>query len=446
MRSGMTSDNVSDRAATGGEDAHRLPVFAILMAASAVVLDGLDNQMLGLAAPTLIREWGISRQALGNVFALGFVGMAVGTLAAGWLGDRHGRKMTLLIGVVVFGLATMATGFAADIQQVAILRVVAGIGLGGVPGTAAALISELAPPRYRSIAVTGGVVCVSLGGMLGSIAAAFLLPALGWRWLFYFGGSIPLATAAFLYAFLPESPGFIAVRAERARQPRAPQGGQYDAVDDRAPTSALFRGALRRDTIAVSCALLTGMFMVYLMFNWAPTMLSSLGFDTAESNWGATAFNLGGIVGALITALAMAKLGSRVLPILALVGSAICFGLAIFPVEGLRNITLVLLSIFALGLSACAVQSAIFALAAHVFPIALRARGIGFMGAGGRIGAICSALGGAALISGGPPWFFGSLGVLMLINATSLFVVRQHIPKSPGRKRGHARIELKPSV
>ena len=54
-------------------------LWSVLMIAATVILDGLDNQMLGLAAPSLLKQWGIGREALGSVFALGFVGMAVGT-------------------------------------------------------------------------------------------------------------------------------------------------------------------------------------------------------------------------------------------------------------------------------------------------------------------------------------------------------------------------------
>jgi AAHS family 4-hydroxybenzoate transporter-like MFS transporter len=82
-------------------------VWAVLMIAT-VILDSLDNQMLGLAAPSLLKEWGISRDALGFVFALGFVGMGIGTLTSGAIGDRFGRRGALLIGVAIFGVATLA--------------------------------------------------------------------------------------------------------------------------------------------------------------------------------------------------------------------------------------------------------------------------------------------------------------------------------------------------
>mgnify|MGYP002760030700 FL=1 len=117
-------------------------LWSVLMIAATVILDGLDNQMLGLAAPSLLKQWGIGREALGSVFALGFVGMAVGTLTSGWVGDRFGRRGALIIGVAIFGVATLLTGFADALWQVAILKMLAGVGLGGVPGTASAMIAE----------------------------------------------------------------------------------------------------------------------------------------------------------------------------------------------------------------------------------------------------------------------------------------------------------------
>ena len=87
-------------------------IWSVLMIAATVILDGLDNQMLGLAAPSLLQEWGIDRTALGSVFALGFVGMAIGTLTSGWVGDRFGRRGALIIGVAIFGIATLLTGFS----------------------------------------------------------------------------------------------------------------------------------------------------------------------------------------------------------------------------------------------------------------------------------------------------------------------------------------------
>ena len=93
-------------------------IWSVLMIAATVVLDGLDNQMLGLAAPSLIAEWDISRDTLGMVFALGFVGMAIGTLVSGVIGDLVGRRGALLIGVALFGIATLQIGRASCRERV----------------------------------------------------------------------------------------------------------------------------------------------------------------------------------------------------------------------------------------------------------------------------------------------------------------------------------------
>ena len=418
-------------------------VMAVLMAAATVVLDGLDNQMLGLAAPSLIKEWGVAKEALGPVFALGFVGMALGTLASGWIGDRFGRRGALILGVAVFGLPTLLTGFATDLTQVALLRTLAGVGLGGIPGTAAAMISEFTPPRWRSVAVTFGVVCVSIGGILGGVAASLILPSLGWRWLFYIGGIVPLAFLVILYRFMPESPRYLAERPARKGEllamlrrigHPAPEAAQQARADqpaaEFAPTSTLLKGGLLRDTVALSAAMLSGMFMIYLMFNWAPTLLYSEGFGLPAASSGLTSFNLGGTIGAVLASLAMVRFGSRGLLILmALVGAAVCVFLALLPIRGAQNETALLAGLCVLGLFASAAQSAMFAVGAHAFPTAVRARGMGLMGAAGRVGAILSALSGALLVGWGNLGFFGVLAILMLVNAIGFAAVRGHVPR-----------------
>ncbi len=442
MAGGMTADPTAQSAIDD------LPMSAfqlstVLMVAATVILDGLDNQMLGLAAPSIMQEWGIGKSRLGDVFALAFVGMAIGTLAAGSMGDRFGRRGALLAGVALFGIATLATGFSTAFWQVAVLKVIAGIGLGGVPGTASAMIAEFTPARWRSVAVTFGVVCVSIGGVIGGVAAALIVPAFGWRWLFYAGGAVTLAFTLFLWFALPESPRFLAMRPERRAElarlltrMKVPNGVTVEPVRSGqpsmplAPISALFAGAMRRDTMALSIAMFSGMFMIYLMFNWAPTLLFSIGFDLGTASIGLTCFNLGGTIGALIASLAIVRYGSRpVLIAMALTGSAVCLMLALMPLGAGASRTPLLAALVALGLFASAAQSAMFAVGAYAFPTALRGRGLGVMGAAGRAGAIVSALTGAMLVGATNLGFFGALTGLMLVNAVGFIAIGGHIPR-----------------
>ena len=411
--------------AAGGTRLYRLAV--VLLIAGTVVLDGLDNQMLGLAAPALLREWGLGRGVLGGIFALGCLGMAAGTLAAGQIGDQHGRRVALLLGVALFGAATLATGFAGTVWHLALFKALAGVGLGGVPGTAAAMIAEFATARWRSLAVTFGVVCVSIGGILGGGMASAILPLLGWRWLFWSSGVLTLAVVLVLLRCLPESPGFVA-----AYTARSGIGSASPGAVPLPPLGLLVKGDLARSTLGLSLAMLSGMFLIYMMFNWAPTMLSAQGFSLRDTSMGLTWFNIGGTAGALMAALAIMKLGSRItLPAMAGLGALVCLFLAAMPVAMAPPMAtqgpIVMAGLALLGLTASAAQSAMFALGAHAFPLALRARGMGLMGAAGRIGALASALAGSWLVVG---WagFFAVLGALMLMNMASFLAVRGHIP------------------
>jgi AAHS family 4-hydroxybenzoate transporter-like MFS transporter len=356
----------------------------VLLIALTVVLDGLDNQMLGLAAPALLHEWSLPRGVLGGIFALGFVGMALGTLG-GRADRRHaGAARGAAAGRGGVRLATLATGLprglaAGGAQDAGRCRA------GGVPGTAAAMIAEFTVARWRSLAVTFGVVCVSIGGILGGVAAAAILPALGWRWLFWCSGAGTLVArccwcACCRIAGLSGAPSCPACRtgAGLGRLGEDPPAARRE--EPSRPLTDLLRGDLARSTLGLSTAMLSGMFLVYLMFNWAPTMLAAQGFALRDTSLGLTFYNIGGTTGALLAALAIMGWG-RALRCRCWPGwrcwSApfwLFFRRHAWPAGDDRA--------GPAGLTGSAAQSAMFALGAHAFPLPLRA-GHGADGRGG---------------------------------------------------------------
>jgi AAHS family 4-hydroxybenzoate transporter-like MFS transporter len=168
------------------------------LAALAVIFDGFDIQILGFAIPSLMREWHVARAAFAPVLALGLAGMVAGSPIAGYCGDRYGRRPTLIGCIALFGLATVATAFVHSVAALAVLRFVTGMGAGGAVPNAGALVAEFAPARRRPTAVKLTIVCVPLGGMLGGLIAAWVLPAFGWRALYEIGGAMPLGCALIL--------------------------------------------------------------------------------------------------------------------------------------------------------------------------------------------------------------------------------------------------------
>ena len=200
-----------------------------------------------------------------------------------------------------------------EVTTLTALRFAAGLGLGGAMPNAAALASEYVPLRRRPFAVTLTVVCIPLGGTLAGFTGAVILPTYGWRALFFVGGALPLVLAALLWKVLPESPRYLA--RDRARWPELaallrrlghdvpPDATFVDSRERavaRASVVSLFAPDLRRDTLALSAAFFFCLLSAYVGVNWVPSILTSVGFDVATANYGLTAFNLGGVVGAIL--------------------------------------------------------------------------------------------------------------------------------------------------
>lgn len=172
--------------------------WLVFLTALTIVFDGIDNQLMGVAIPTIMREWSVARADFAPVISLGYLGMMGGGAVAGVVGDRLGRKVALLTSMAVFGAMTVAVAVVDDIGSLGLLRFLTGVGLGGAIPNAAALAAEYVPKRQRPIAVTVTIVCVPLGATLAGLIAIPALPAIGWRAILVIGGIMPLVAAVAL--------------------------------------------------------------------------------------------------------------------------------------------------------------------------------------------------------------------------------------------------------
>lgn len=149
----------------------------ISLTALAIVFDGVDNQLLGVAIPSIAQEWNITRAAFAPVISIGYFGMMIGGAMAGLAGDRFGRRSALLASLMLFGGTTALIALVSDTSQLALLRLLAGAGLGGAIPNATTLAAEYVPVRSRPIAVTLTIVCVPVGGTIAGLLGVRLLPA-----------------------------------------------------------------------------------------------------------------------------------------------------------------------------------------------------------------------------------------------------------------------------
>src|SRR5262245_31162851 len=366
----------------------------ILGTALTIVLDGIDNQLLGNAVPTLMKDWSLPRSAfttpLGGILALSPLGMMFGGMIGGVLGDRLGRRTALMISVLSFAAFTLAIAAVNTVAALGTLRFLAGLGLGGAMPNAAALASEYVPRRQRPFAVTLTIVCIPLGGFFAGYISSRVLENYGWRALFMMGGIVPILLALVLFKVLPESPRFLA--RQRARWPELSalmkklghnvpadaafvesEAGQNNKT--KTSIADLFVPGLGRDTLGLwgsyFFCLLANYYAIFLL---VPTLTGS-GFTQTDASYSLAMWNLGGVVGAIGGALVIQRLGSRItmlgMTALSIVCSVILVGMPLNPQD---SFSLIVMFIITGGLMN-AVQTTMYALAANVYPTQIRGTG-----------------------------------------------------------------------
>ena len=436
-------------------------MWLVFLTALTIVFDGVDNQLLGVAIPAIMQEWSAPRTAFAPVVSIGLTGMMMGGALAGLAGDRIGRRSALLLSVAFFGLMTAASAAATTPAQLAILRFLASAGLGGAIPNAAALAAEYVPRRHRPVAVTLTIVCVPVGATIAGLLGIRVLPLVGWRTLFAIGGVVPALAAIVLWRLLPESPRYLARHPRRwtelartlARMGHPTmEGATYvdrdEPTSQRASIRTLFQRRWRRDTLALFGAFFSCLLAVYLGFNWLTALLTSAGFDAATASGGITAFNLGGVVGALAGSLAIGRMGSR-LPMLAMTAGAVAGAVALgaMRIDVSQPVWPILVMLTITGGLINAVQTTMYALAAHVYPSVVRATGVGTAASIGRVGAILSGYAGAwAIDYRGSRSYFGLMVAALCATFISLALVQRHVPRAGGRYGRHrgALMDLEP--
>jgi MFS transporter, SHS family, lactate transporter len=135
----------------------------------------------------------------------------VGALLFGLLADRYGRRVPLMANVLFYSFIELLCGFAPNYTVFLVLRALYGIGMGGEWGVGASLAMETVPKRWRGF--FSGILQsgYSVGYLLAAVAARFILPAWGWRAMFW-AGAIPALLVLYIRAKVPESEAWLAHR------------------------------------------------------------------------------------------------------------------------------------------------------------------------------------------------------------------------------------------
>lgn len=375
-----------------------------------VLIDGYDIASIAFAAPSLAKEWALKPGALGPVFSASLIGILFGSALFGFVGDRYGRKAALVWANLLFGVFTLGAAYATNLDQMFWLRLLAGLGIGGVIPNVVAINAESAPRRLRATLAIIAVGCVPLGGAIPGFVTAALVPTHGWQILFLIGGIVPIIIAIAAQIGLPESIKYMAlhesqrgklVKAIKAIRPDyvVPPDAKF-VIEDEKQYAGFSPGHLFRDGLALITPLLWLLFALNLMgyfflISWTPTLMTAAKLPPATAALAGASLQVGGTIGALVLCwwlqkhrfLAVAILFVIAVPAVGAIGFA-----------GLTSQTAVLVTIFIAGFLVLGIQSGINVLGAMVYPTSLRANGSGWELGVGRIGSIVGPLAGGLLI------------------------------------------------
>lgn len=389
-----------------------LQIRVVVLCGLVSLLDGFDIQVMALVVPALSADWALPSRAFGTALAAVLLGIACGAGVGGPLGDRRGRKPTLVIAMLVAGLASLGTATASSVEQLAVWRLLTGIGLGASIPNAIALTAEYLPTRRRAALVTLMYCNISVGAFLAGFTAPSLIAAFGWSAVFVVAGLLPLVVALGLAIALPESLRYLlACRPDDSRiavltstlAPDKPGLALAAPALSRTRSSTIaeiLAPPYTRITLLLWATFALNLFVLYLLVSWLPTMLTDAGWSRQAALRGAVLVQLGGIAGGLLLAWFVDR--GRAASSLAAGYAITAGGLMMFIVLPADPATWSALLVL-IGGGTVGAQFALNALAASYYPVHARATGVGWALGVGRAGAIASPFVGAALVAADMP-------------------------------------------
>jgi AAHS family 4-hydroxybenzoate transporter-like MFS transporter len=363
-----------------------------------LIMDGFDVQAWGYVAPSLFGEWGIP-SAAGRVASVTLIGVLVGSLLFSMLADKIGRRPVLIGATLYFSLLTLLTAQVTTLDQLLIIRLIGGLGLGAIMPNAVALVGEYSPRRSRVMAMLVVSNGFTIGAAVAGFIATYLIPRFGWRSVFYFGGTVPLLIGLLMFVALPESLQFLTLRKKsldkvgrwltRVEPSVAISPDTRFVVNEEkkegVPIITLFHEGRSTGTLLLWTMQFMNLINLYMLSTWLPTIARGMGLTTTAALMIGTMFQTGGAVGSIAIGQPIEKWGFFSVLITCFAGAAAMIALIGQP--GL-TVALLFVVVFMAGFGILGGQAGNNALAATYYPTDLRSTGVGAALGVGRIGSI----------------------------------------------------------
>lgn len=385
--------------------------------------EGYDLLSMTLAVIPLADQWSLSGTQIGFLLAIGPVGMAIGALLLAPLSDRFGRRPLLLLSLVVIAVFLLASAAASGPTDLAIYRLLAGIGMGSILPVLPIVVGEYSPARRRSAALGVLSIGLPLGSTVGGAAAGALMAATGWASAFVLGAVLTAAVAVLVAVGIPETPDFLASRNTAETQRRLAR--LLDRIESSPVVRVANRDVSNSRTVVASAPVVTialrspRMVAVVLMFlfavssyyfstMWLPKLLVNAGMSSSGGINGVLLLSLGATLAGGVIVLLSSRFSTFALAIGFSIGSAVM--MVAFSAAS-TSLTMSLLLAPVLGLCQCAVIVCVYSLGVVLFAPAVRTTAMGLGIGVGRVGIIVMPLAVGVLVD----WSWPSAAIFQIM-------------------------------
>ncbi len=291
--------------------------------------DAFDALTVAYVLPALIPLWHMVPAEIGALISIGYAGQVIGGIVSGWLAEKYGRVPLMVSNIVLFSLMSFACVLAQNYPTLLTLRFLQGIGLGGEVPIANTYINEFAKSTQRGRFVLLQQLMFPVGLTTVALVGTFVVPRLGWQWMFVLGG-LPVLLALPMIRVLPESPRWLASRGRAEDADRVLT--QVEVLvsargtvplppipTDIAPAVAsvsrfrdLFEGIYLQRTLSLWVLWFCAYLITYAMTGWLPSIMRTVYHQSvAQSNLYGFVVSLTGLLVLLFAAFTIDKIGRK---------------------------------------------------------------------------------------------------------------------------------------
>jgi MFS transporter, AAHS family, 4-hydroxybenzoate transporter len=374
--------------------------FQVLMVAICFVLnfcDGIDVLIVSFSTSEIIKEFALSKVAMGYVFSSGLVGMALGCFLIAPQADKIGRRKILLISLLLITIGMLLVSLCKSYPQLLALRFLTGLGIGGILPAMAATASEFSNNKYRDFNVALVQAGWPVGAIVTGFVCAYTIPYYGWRFAFLMAGCVSSVMLLLVYFFMTDSLDFLI-----NKQPANALAKinsvlnkmnlqSFTSLPDK-PASlqkisplALFNTTFKDSTIKSWIAVFFGFLTLYTLMSWVPDIAKETGLSSTIAIYVGVALNAGAAIGSASAGALGSKFGLRqTVFTFMLTGFVIMllYGNIVWPTTMLFSL------IFLIGFFVQGGFNGLYPTLSRIYPSHIRTTGVGYAFGIGRLGAI----------------------------------------------------------